>query len=190
MKYLSVDLETTGLDHKKHSIIELAAILAATPDRENPEGRILGTFRAHIFPENMVWDAYCLGLHSSWISWIREIPREKWAENLIYSDMVQASGAFTAWRESVGLNKSVNVAGKNFGTFDSRFLDAYGHWWRRRIIDVGTMYRRPDDEVLPDLETCKRRTVGVFDGDYNVKHDALSDAMDVVKLVNYAWSLP
>ena len=183
MKYLSVDLETTGLDHTKHSVIEFAAILADT----NNGGEIKGAFRGHIFPENMVWDSYCLRLHREWLDWILNIPQAKWAENLIYSDMVQLMGAFAAWRETYGLEKSVSVAGKNFGTFDSRFLmgNYCDRWYKRRIIDVGTMYREKGDDVLPDLETCKRRS-GLFESN-RVAHDALSDAMDVVKLVNHKW---
>jgi hypothetical protein len=50
-----------------------------------------------------------------------------------------------------------------------------------RAIDVGNLYWEPkiDGESLPDLQVCLDRA----GYEKEVKHDALSDAMDVAKLV-------
>ena len=58
---------------------------------------------------------------------------------------------------------TINVAGKNFGTFDKLFLDELP-WWRKlikvrqRIIDPSILYCRWDeDESIPSLKKCKER---------------------------------
>jgi hypothetical protein len=80
---------------------------------------------------------------------------------------------------------TINVAGKNFGTFDKLFLDELP-WWRKlikvrqRIIDPSILYCRWDeDESIPSLKKCKERA----DIDGEVAHTALEDAWDVVQML-------
>jgi hypothetical protein len=83
-----------------------------------------------------------------------------------------------------GTTKSItiNVAGKNFGTFDKPFLENLP-WWqklikvRQRLLDPSILYVDwENDETLPNLDGCKERA--------NIKglvtHDCLEDAWDVV----------
>jgi len=85
------------------------------------------------------------------------------------------------------VNKSsqLNVAGKNFATFDKLFLEQLPRWKqlfkvRQRIIDPTVLFTNwKEDEALPNLTTCKSRanTGG------EVTHDALEDAWDVIQLL-------
>lgn len=77
---------------------------------------------------------------------------------------------------------TINVAGKNFGTFDKPFLERL-LWWQRlirirqRIIDPAILYVDwVNDETLPSLNECKERA------NINglVTHDCLEDAWDVI----------
>lgn len=79
----------------------------------------------------------------------------------------------------------ITMAGKNFASFDWQFLktDCFKIDWsvdiRHRTIDVAPMYWQPGDKVLPDTKTCMKRAG--LDG--IVKHTALEDARNVVRLV-------
>lgn len=79
---------------------------------------------------------------------------------------------------------TINVAGKNFGTFDKLFLDQLP-WWKKlirpkqRILDPSVLYCDwKNDRSLPTLNECKERAgiQGV------VTHNALEDAWDVIEV--------
>ena len=80
---------------------------------------------------------------------------------------------------------TINVAGKNFGTFDKLFLEKLPRWKqlikvRQRVIDPSVLFCDwKNDETLPSLKICKERS-GVS-GD--VAHDAIEDAWDVIQLL-------
>jgi hypothetical protein len=79
----------------------------------------------------------------------------------------------------------LNVAGKNFATFDKLFLEKLPRWKqlfkvRQRIIDPTILFTKwNEDEQLPSLTVCKERanTGG------EVTHDAIDDAWDVIQLM-------
>ena len=80
---------------------------------------------------------------------------------------------------------TLNVAGKNFGTFDKLFLEDLP-WWkkiirtRQRVIDPSILFVDwLEDNALPSLTKCKER--GGVEG--IVTHNALEDAWDVVELL-------
>ncbi len=61
MKYVSLDIETTGLDKNKNQIVEVGAVLdeigSTTPIEELPK------FRAVLLHDEMVMGPYCANLH-------------------------------------------------------------------------------------------------------------------------------
>jgi oligoribonuclease (3'-5' exoribonuclease) len=88
------------------------------------------------------------------------------------------------------LNKNVkpatiNVAGKNFASFDKHFLERLPRWkqvirLRQRIIDPSVIFTNwNEDKSMPSLFECKQRAKieGI------VTHDALEDAWDVIQLL-------
>jgi hypothetical protein len=80
---------------------------------------------------------------------------------------------------------SINVAGKNFASFDKLFLERLPRWQqviriRQRMIDPSVIFTNwKDDDTLPNLQTCKERAKieGI------VTHNALEDAWDVIQLL-------
>ena len=80
---------------------------------------------------------------------------------------------------------TLNVAGKNFGTFDKLFLQELP-WWqklirtRQRVLDPAIlMVDWKNDKSLPNLTQCKERA-GV---NGIVTHNALEDAWDVIEVL-------
>ena len=94
-------------------------------------------------------------------------------------------GLFADWLKAHELNpRSVQAAGKNFASFDMRFLDRLPGFkthvnFRHRVLDPAILYWQPEDEKLPDSKTCYERA-GM---DNKVAHTAIEDALAVVWLV-------
>jgi hypothetical protein len=68
MKYVSIGIETTGLDPAKHSIIEFAAVIddlsKATPIQD------LASFRALVLPgdlDELIVSPYCARMHAAFM---------------------------------------------------------------------------------------------------------------------------
>ena len=86
-------------------------------------------------------------------------------------------------RETAG-PLTINVAGKNFATFDKKFIDQIEKFYhfvrfRQRVLDPSPLFADWNhDTALPDLTTCKERA-GL---DPFVSHDSLDDAWDVIQL--------
>lgn len=78
-----------------------------------------------------------------------------------------------------------NAAGKNFANFDNRFLERLPRWKqclraRGRTIDPSILFVDwKNDEAIPGLSLCKERA----HLDPHVTHNAIDDAMDIVKLL-------
>lgn len=83
----------------------------------------------------------------------------------------------------VGPRERINVAGKNFASFDHGFirrLKGYDSFYRHRIIDPAMLFWNPQvDSQLPDTKQCMERAG--LEGE--VAHTALEDALVVAKLV-------
>ncbi len=208
MKYISLDIETTGLDKDKNQIVEVGAILdeigSTTPIEELPK------FRAVLIHDEMVIDTYCANLH-----------RDLWAEILKarshYNHTIDKDGfidgrmpgkehtfyckselfetLFCKWLSKVypdfilgeSRKTKINVAGKNPGTFDIPFLEALPGWqglvkFHRRVLDPASHFIRLDDEHIPDLQKCLKRCG--FEN--TVNHTAVDDAIDIIRIVRYA----
>ncbi len=83
----------------------------------------------------------------------------------------------------------INVAGKNFGNFDSKFLEKLPHHnllvkFNHRMLDPTMLYFDPnEDEELPSTDKCMERA-GIKG---EVQHTALEDAIDIVKLLRVKY---
>lgn len=202
-----LDLETTGLKAGKHSITEFAAIYMDEADSFEPK-----VFYRWLIPEDYIWSMYCLTLHKDWIDRVTaRIATKAWGGRggddndiqgpKIVRDTAQLKYEFRQWlcveckidppAEGKSFPRS-NPSGKNYGTFDSRFLEACGmdEFFRHRALDPAMIYRNKQDVVLPDLKECKKRAMGdgckAIQSDA-VAHNALADAWDVVHLLQFAY---
>jgi oligoribonuclease len=220
MKYLSVDIETSGLDHEKNDILSVAAIIEDTekvlPWEEIPK------FHVAILRHEITGSPRAITMNSKLIEYI-----SRWMEpenELESMNIANESGLTFCREEDVakefywfleenglghGLNNSggysefkggrikgsamnnatkpitINVAGKNFATFDKKFLEKLP-WWqkliriRQRVLDPAILFVDwKEDESLPSLDKCKNRA-GIHG---LVTHNALEDAWDVIELL-------
>lgn len=187
MKYVSIDIETCGLNPKEDSILEFGAVIddltVQAPLAELPR------FHCYIIPKETNYSGHpaALAMHTEIFKRVA-----KPVEGLNYRRPNNLGGLFTEFLISCGYKNepgaiTINVAGKNFSGFDNRFLEEQTNFHdfirpRHRVIDVTSHFVNQGDEVLPDLKTCLSRA-GI---EKQVEHTAIADALDVVSLVRWA----
>lgn len=179
MKYISIDTETTGLDEKVCQLIEFGAVFDNLNSQRSIEN--LPSFHAYVAHDVYQGDPYALAMNQKILH--RIATRE---EGFLYLKPEELVSRFLEWAGQF-IDGKFTVAGKNFGRFDSRFLDAIPDWRDRvddhhRSMDVGSMFIDFDkDEEIPNLKTCLERAGIVKE----ISHTAVEDAIDVVHLVRY-----
>ena len=222
MKYVSIDIETTGLDPEQHNILSIGLIIEDTNNlksfEEIPKLHIL------INQDNITGSLYALSMNSDIIKQMSEfkelnkqerleLTKEKNVHFLRERDAVKKmyeffyanglcknehlDGGYNFYYQNGEKYKvpvfnrelepiTINVAGKNFGTFDKLFLSKMELFTklikiRQRIIDPSILFVDwHNDETLPSLHHCKLKCS--FE-DSEVKHDALMDAWDVINIL-------
>jgi len=188
MKYVSIDVETTGLDWHTCQIIQIGAVIddLVTPIEE------LATFNCYIDQGIFKGEPYALSMHTEIF---RQIAEAESADMDVAGDGTpvycnnQVTSEFTAWLWKHGFRPPmpIIVAGKNYAAFDRNHLSNIPNWdlyvkMDHRFIDPGSMYFRPGvDSEIPGLSECLRRA-GLPP---HVKHTALEDALDVVRLIRH-----
>ncbi len=220
MKYLSIDIETTGLDSENHQILSIGVIVEDTekklPFEDIPKFHcaiVREEIRGSLFAINMnrdlisntnAWNCYNepdkkdLENRTGMIFCKEEevVPHlfrflydQKMLDKSFYNSIpsyieVHAGKTYPILNSNIATSH-LNVAGKNFGTFDKLFLEKLPRWKqlfkvRQRIIDPTILFTNwNEDEQLPNLTTCKERagTGG------EVTHNAVEDAWDVIQLL-------
>ena len=188
MRFVSIDLETTGPDPWIHEILEFAAIIYDTQHpvvrAEAPQFRVLvqPTF-AHAHPTALRMNqALVQELNAPTFDTVILAP-EALASH--FAEFLQRHG-FVKYDRGV---IRVQAAGKNFDKFDRIFLErqpAFRHHINlyRVALDPGLLYWNPmsDKQWIPNLVACKKRA-GFANTE--VAHRALDDAWDVVQLVQH-----
>lgn len=204
MRVFVIDTETTGLDPRKHSIIELAAYSFDLMEPTAPTH----LFHRYVYPDNMIWTAYCLNLHKDLLVKLlsKFIPYDY--ECKIFTDFSEPKAVpndklfieLATWHQQLGyLDRSGKVAsmigaGKNFATFDLPFiqnLPGYRNIFKHRSLDPAMAFLEKKDEVPPELVECKRRALkyGANFNQMEVMHTAVDDCMDVVELLRVAYEI-
>ena len=219
MKYVSIDLETTGLDRENDQVLSIGAIIEDTnlklPYEELPK------FYGIILHDRITGSPFAISLNKDLIEMmcaykegnkeVKGIMEQRYGkifyqEEDIIPDLYRflhknGLGNYSVSDVAVqrdlidgvyypqinGKTKpiTINVAGKNFGTFDKPFLSKLP-WFqkliivRQRIIDPANSYVDwANDETLPSLNDCKKRA-GISG---EVSHNALEDAWDVIQVL-------
>jgi hypothetical protein len=210
MIYVSIDIETSGLDHEKHKVLSIGAIIEDTekklPYEECPK------FNAIVLQNEITGSPRALTMNKDLIAMIGEYLEGSddvrfnmdtilnysfykqedvvkkfymflWVNG--YGDDVPNQLLITSRIDSNSKPITINVAGKNFGTFDKLFLQELP-WWqklirtRQRVLDPAIlMVDWKNDKSLPNLTQCKDRA-GI---NGIVTHDALEDAWDVIEVM-------
>jgi len=211
MRYVSIDIETTGIDSEKNQILEFAAIIEDTKNPKSYEES--KKYRRIIIAANdeYMFSAVAAKMNAKLMATIADIksgikiPLENspfLTEHALTIEELFAD--FRLWLLANGFKENASgvveivAAGKNFASFDKRFLENVGRNPYDNIGSLGTNgikfhYRSLDpslkfidwetDEVPPSTDLCKKRVN--LRGP--VTHEALSDAWDVILLlrVNY-----
>jgi len=217
MIYVSIDIETTGLDPLSNNVLSIGAIIEDTskklPYDECPK------FNAIVLNKQLQGSPRAITMNKEIISMmgeylegtdevrnvlnnnsgykfyeeedvVKEFYRFLWGNGFGYE---LGPGDFVNTIDGVeypaigGKTKPItlNVAGKNFGTFDKLFLQELP-WWqklirtRQRVLDPAILcVDWNNDTALPSLTQCKERTnvEGI------VTHNALEDAWDVIQVL-------
>lgn len=186
MKYVSIDIETTGLNHDICEVIEFAAVVDDLTIQAPLEK--LPKFQTYILQDHYVGEPYALGMHAEIFKKIANWQKTK-ANVSSPSDLLLRFHTFLTtlggYAPGDGVIK-INVAGKNFGNFDSKFLEKLPHHnllvkFNHRILDPAMLYYDPeiDTDGLPNTEKCMKRA-GILG---EVQHTALEDAINVVQLL-------
>jgi len=211
MIYVSIDIETSGLDHEKHKVLSIGAIIEDTekklPYEECPkfnaivlQNEITGSPRAITMNGGIIQmigeylegtdeTKHLIQTHSDYSFYEKEDVIKEFYLWLYVNGLGQDT-LFYNGLEGIQINSTtkpitLNVAGKNFGTFDKLFLQELP-WWqklirtRQRVLDPAIlMVNWTNDKSLPNLTQCKERA-GV---NGIVTHNALEDAWDVIEVL-------
>jgi hypothetical protein len=210
MTYTSIDIETSGLDSEKHKVLSIGAIIEDTekklPYEDCPkfnaivlQNEITGSPRALTMNKEIIAmigeylegtneTRHLMNTHSDYSFYEKDEVVKKFYEFLWvngYGDAVPNQLLVTSKIDSNSKPITLNVAGKNFGTFDKLFLQELP-WWqklirtRQRVLDPAIlMVDWKNDKSLPNLTTCKERA----DIQGIVTHNALEDAWDVIEVL-------
>jgi len=121
--YVSIDLETTGLDPNACQILEVGAVIDdwKTPVEELP------TFHCYVDNGDYLWGSpYALSMHPKILR--RIATKEKGYD---YVEPNKVAGWFQHWLMAHGINPDkhhITAAGKNFASFDRQFLKQLPDW--------------------------------------------------------------
>lgn len=189
MKFLSIDIETTGLDPQKNQILEFGAVAIDTSCGNAP---YVDDFRAVFIHQELTGNPIALTMNKGLIDDISFVLKNKDFDFDMQNDLTprdvcvrtseEFQKYFDQWLGSIGFTERLTLAGKNLASFDLKFLEAAGIKikYRHRMIDPAILYVDwATDETLPDLQQCLDRA-GI---EKNVEHTSIADAMDVAELV-------
>lgn len=192
--YVSLNIETTGIDPDTCDVLSLAAVL------DTGEGTVddLPFIHMRLLHEKVQGDVetFSWESHRALLKDIHEgerTPAEypidaQWDGNVRPTSMVKTFHWWLAehhpeWDSSglVPQMTPITLAGKNVRGFDVSFLDAHFGFSEatpihHRAIDLGSVYWTPEGGV-PSTKECAERA-GL---DYEYRHDALYNARFVVR---------
>jgi len=196
MRYVSLDLETSGSDPLRHQVLELAAVVedtrraAATPLAELP------AFRRALRYRELTGTPGALALN---VGLLRELADKT---KLTAPDICLPAEVVPQLREFLLANGfktdkhdcvSITLAGKNVGTFDLPFLRQLPGWGilvkaEPAVLDPAALYLNwHKDSRLPSMLICQARA---GDAEPHVAHEALADALEVVRLLRPFYEHP
>lgn len=173
--YVSIDLETTGLDEEECQVLEFGAVI----DNWHSPLDQLPRFQSDVFPSEgyISGQPYALAMNRDILARLSKGSGEP--ENTL-------GMRFAEWLKENNVDPlHVTAAGKNFASFDLQFLKRIPGFsdyvrFKHRAIDPAIFYWRPDtDENLPSTQVCLNRA-GFPD---HVAHTAVEDCLTVIRLI-------
>ena len=181
--YVSIDIETTGLNPESCQILEIGAVI---DDFESPISA-LPTFHCYVDHGFYHGEPFALQLNALILGRLARIEENKQFFSFLKPTGVAEEFACFLTRNKID-SRRVPCAGKNFASFDKRFLEKLPYWsnWiklNHRTLDPAILFLDFDkDDGIPDTKTCMERA-GILG---EVAHTAVEDALTVVQLVRKA----
>ena len=182
-KYVSIDIETTGLNPENCQVLEIGAVIddGTTPIEDCP------TFHCYVDHGLILGEPFAVSMHATIL---RRIATHE--GGYTYLQPWEVATRFHDFLKKHGLdpeNEKIVVAGKNYASFDARFLRKLTNWDKHvrvhhRILDPAGLYWQPETDGmdLPDTKTCMERA-SISD---EVAHTAVEDARTVAHLIRRA----
>jgi DNA polymerase III alpha subunit (gram-positive type) len=176
MSYVSVDIETTGLDPETCQVLEVGAVFE---DWKSPISQ-LPAFRQILKYTELRGNPFALALNAELLKQIANPQPEE-----AFCQPCELGQRLANWVRACGLDPmNLTAAGKNFASFDMQFLKRLPQFgesvkFKHRVIDPAMLYWQFDDEKLPDSKMCYQRA-GLDD---RVAHTAVEDSRAVVRLI-------
>lgn len=185
MRYLSIDLETTGFDPLHCQVLEFAAVLEDTRHPEVPVEE-LPSLRLAVHHEILTGNVGAFVMNARLLEEISEAEEKNNlpADHCLPAEVLLRFADFLD-QHQIDRKRALVAAGKNFATFDLPFiqqLPGYGTLLHisNAVIDPALLYLQwQQDSRLPNMEACKRRA-GLPE---QVSHQALADARDIIALL-------
>lgn len=180
MKYVSLDIETTGLTKTTCNILEIGCIIEDTDTKLERE--LCPSIHLLIKNDILIGEPIAIAANSNIIKEIVSLSKTGLDSRLTSPSDI--AGRIKEFLLKNGVEKPI-FAGKNVGSFDIPFLDIHASGFSSiprsyRFIDVGSvMIDFKNDKDIPNLAECKQR-VGINEF---VSHKALDDAWDVIKVL-------
>jgi oligoribonuclease len=195
--YVSIDIETLGLDPDKCDIIEFGAVI---DDLKSPI-KDLPFFHCYLSKDNYQGEPYAMSMHHEKLKRI-----SKKESGYFYLPPDQLDYSFSSWLISQNFpykknycpetseeikSVTINVAGKNFSSFDLRFLRRLPNWGKSvniksRVFDPAILFFDPQTmDSLPDLKKC----LEISKINKEVSHTAVDDAIDVINCLRFKWNI-
>lgn len=196
MRYVSIDLEMSGPDPLRHQVLELAAVVEDTRRTAHlPLGELPAFRRALRHPE-ICGTAGALALNAGLLRELADKTRADAPDSCRPDELLPqlrefllANGFKTNKKDCL----SVVVAGKNFASFDLLFmrqLPGYGTLLKVEpaVLDPASFYLNfHKDSRLPTMLICQARA---GQAEPHVAHQALADALEVVRLLRPFYERP
>ena len=196
MKYISIDLETTGLDAESNQILEFGAVLEDTNNILPLED--LPQFHCYLKHPggNITGNIFALNLNAGIIANLKNEKDLK--DEYQYLKPDELADAFLAWLKIQGLeikesygkfHTTITVAGKNFAGFDRKFLNKIPDFskkirMRARTLDPAILFLDwKEDDAPPSLDECNAR----IGHSVPVQHTAVEDSIDVIRLLRKSY---
>jgi oligoribonuclease (3'-5' exoribonuclease) len=176
--YVSIDIETTGLNPDTCQVLEVAAVI----EDWKSDIDALPVFHRLIEHDQIVGEPFALALNHRILAELAKPPGE--CETL-RCEPWEVRGLLASFLEryKIDPDEAILAAGKNFSGFDRPFLNRLPHFdlkFHHRVIDPGMAYWNPlIDETPPDTKTCKERA-GIQG---EVSHRAVDDARDIIRII-------
>lgn len=172
--YVSLDIETTGLNTKRAHVLQIAAIY----DNGNSLDDLPTFERVVKWPEFYYMNEFALKTNY----WLLE--RGFRNDNVVSIETARQD--FSKWLGEVQPEGKLIAAGKNIQGYDFPVLRNFENGFDlsrfiHRCLDPGSMYTEEFDHI-PSLSEINKLL-----GRPTVSHNALDDCWDVLYAVRYKW---